>query len=198
MPTWKAYFQINGYDYSRYPVIDFPVPEDLYAGIRTALSKNRPLRDCPFYEKLQDLASAQISLEDYLPDWMEEPDPAEYDDEESYAEELDSYEEQREEYMEVLNIDSCAIDDPGDIRRLENQIRGLRLPDPEIRLENEDCTRLYWITVTLDEDNRVEEVVDVQAEGVAGESARSVSTELCYPDYEFIAAELKRLAEEEA
>ena len=198
MPTWKAYFQINGYDYSAYPVIDFPVPEDLYAEIRTALSENRPLQDCPFYEKLQELACAQISLEDYLPDWMENPDPEEYDDEESYAEELASYEEQREEYMEVLNIDSCAIDDPGDIRRLEDRIRGLRLPDPETRLENEDCTRLYWITVTFDADERVDRVVDVQAEGVSEESARSVSTEPCYPDYDFIAAELKRLAEEEA
>ena len=194
MPTWKAYFQINGYDYSVYPVIDFPVPENLYAQIQTALSENRPLQDCPFYEKLQELASAQISLEDYLPDWLEKPDPEEYNDEDSYAEELASYEEQREEYLDVLNIEECAIDDPGDLKRLEEKIRGLRLPSNEIELEDEVCTRRYWISVILDEDDRVEEVTDVRAEGVSGESARSVSTEPCYPNYEFIAVKLKSLA----
>ena len=27
MPTWKAYFQINGYDYSRYPDYEFIASE---------------------------------------------------------------------------------------------------------------------------------------------------------------------------
>lgn len=174
MPTWKAYFQINGYDYSRYPVIDFPVPEDLYADIQTALSENRPLRDCPFHDELLRLANDALNLDDYRPDYADLfPDLA------------------------GVVIASCVIEDPGDLSRLEDRIRGLRLPDPETRLENEDFTRLYWVTVTFDADERVERVVDVQAEGIASESAHSVPTERCYPDYEFIAAELKRLAGEE-
>ena len=173
----------------------FPVTEDLYAEIQTALSDNRPLQDCPFYEKLQDLASAQISLEDYLPDWLEKPDPEEYDDEEFFEEELASYEEQREEYLDVLTIEECAIDDPGDLKRLNDRFRSLVFPDwtvyAELDIENEDVTRHYRIHLHLTEDGAVKEI-EVTAEGLTSESLRSAYYADCYPDYNLIADELQK------
>ena len=171
MPTWKAYFTVNGEDFTRYPVVEFFVPDDLFLEIAATVADGTPLRDCDFYDELLNLAEEALDLRSLAFDWLD-------------GDEID-------EFVEDLNVESCVIDDPGDIVRLEEKIRGLRLPSDEIDLENEVCTRRYRISVILDEDDRVEEVTDVRAEGVSGESARSVSTEPCYPDYEYIAAELK-------
>ena len=168
MPTWKAYFQINGYDYAEYPVIDFPVPDDLYAEIQTALSENRPLLDCPFYEKLQDLAEDVLDLDKYRPDYSDLfPD------------------------LSGVVIASCVIDDPGDLPRLEKKLRGRSVSPPDA-VYNEDNTRRYEIILSFDDDEKVESIRSVTAEGLVSESASGSSWKKCYPDYEYITKVLLR------
>jgi len=174
MPAWKAYFQINGYDFSRYPVIDFPVPEDLYAGIQNALSENRPLRDCPFYCELLRLAKDAIDLDEYRPEYADLfPDQAH------------------------VSIASCIIDDPGDQKRLTDRFRGLVFPEwtgPEScaqTYEDEECTRDYSVILSFDDSGAVSDL-QVFAEGLVSESTKSSRFEACYPDYRLIADKLQK------
>lgn len=106
------------------------------------------------------------------PDWMEE--------------------EEITEYVSSLKIESCAIDDPGDLQRFEDRVRGLPLHDDFFSGENEYGTRRFEITVELDDDDRILGVTDVQSEGLESESANSSSWASCYPDYDWIARAIER------
>lgn len=170
MPTWKAYFQINGYDFTRYPVIDFPVPESVYKQIQTSLAENRPLRDCPFYGDLLLMACEALDLDQYRPE----------------------YADLFPEFAEVF-VESCIIDDPGDPKRLKDRFVGRRLPDHPIpsEFENEDCTFRYSLLLSLDDDGIVTDV-QVFCEGMESESVNASSFSACYPDYAFITSELEK------
>ena len=162
--TLSAYFTVNGMDFTRFPVVEFPVPDDLYDDIQTVLRFGRPLRSCPFYGALLDLAREHLDLDAFRPDYA------------------DLFPEQGS-----VSVSECVIEDPGDRQRLEDRVRGLPVPDDSISLENDNGTRRFSILLFLDDDGRILSVTDVQAEGLESESANGSSWAPCYPDYDRIA-----------
>lgn len=166
MPTWKAYFIVNGPDFSRFPVVSFPVEDALYAQIQKTICEGTSLRSFPFFEDLVCLAVSSLDLFSLAPDWMETDEIA--------------------DFVDDLQIESCAIDDPGDMTRFEDLVRGLRLPSDTFVCEDEYCTRRYVVSFTRDDAGCITKVADVQAEGLESESVSSSVWSSCYPDYKLI------------
>lgn len=172
MHTWKSTFTVNGPDVTRFPVVAFPVDDALYAQIQNAVTDGIPFRSCPFFEDLVALSVSSLDLSALAPDWMEEDEIA--------------------DYVGSLQIESCAIDDPGDLRRLEDRVRGLPLPSEPFTCWNEYGTRRYEVTAVMDDDDRIAEILGVQAEGLVSETANSSRWEPCYPDYNRIAEAIEK------
>lgn len=180
MHTWKAHIKINGPGYSRYDTIRFPVPDELHLQIRAAVKKGLPLSECDFHEELVRLAIAKVNLKKYAfrwEKWMKQEDGDPLDD---------------------VCLDRCTIDDPGDLKRLSDAVRGMQFPEwaentqtVEV-FEDEYCTERYTVVLDLHGDGVVTDVRSVDAEGLESETVNSSVFASCYPDYKWITEELMK------
>ena len=197
MKTWRAYFQINGYEFSRFPVVDFDVSDELYEKITAAIDQLIPLPDCDFYQELLSLADNALNLDDYAIGSDERPDPSDFDDEEEYNEALDEWMDEYGELNDSMGVESCIIDDPGDLKRLVAQFRGKVFPEwagnDTVELEYEDYygVTYFYLTVHVDEKGTVLDITDVSGSSLESEDVKSSSWGESYPDYDYIAEKLQ-------
>ena len=187
MGTWIAYFQINGEEFSRYPAIEFAVPDELYVRVVEAVDKMIPLVDCDFYHELLILAENALDIDEYTPG----------NDEEEYNEALEEFMSEYGDLADSMGVERCTIDDPGDLKRLNQRFVGKVFPEwagkNSVNLEYEDDygDTTYYLTVHVDDNGAVIDITDVSGSALESESCKSSTWGDCYPDYDLIAENLQ-------
>lgn len=195
--TWKAYIQYNGDGIASYITIEFPVSDEMYEKIQSAIAADKPLSQCDFYDELVNMADESFDFADYKmkeDDDIVKPERSAFSDEEKFQTELKEYESYRKYIHDNWYPCPTLIDDPGDFPRFkkkfigryfENLLEESEFMEYEFEEEEERAVR-YVVRVYFDEDGMITDIDDLEVEAMEWEGVGTSSWGEAYPDYEFL------------
>ena len=193
--TWKGYIQVNGDGVTFYETVEFPVTDEMYRKIQTAIKTGTPLVRCNFCKELEALAEAQFDLAERTGLREEEPFKDDFDDEEEYEAAMEEFQESLDSLWDNYSLECIDIDDPGDIERFKKNFVGKTyksLQDGkggslDMNFQ-EDFERIvdYSLTVHYDETGTITDITDIEASGLESEGLKSSSWNDCYPNYDLL------------